>query len=251
MITNTYLIGKHLKFPQYDIEIKKCCMCGNSGVGFKSKNIISSNFMDNDYLNESDEICVYCAVCLGKGLSQNEQIRLFSFIATESKLQFLKREDIWGNIFLPPDEPFVFCVTYSHKKHISFKSSVCQPGNRYQIQTDNSRVDIDIEKINQVSQVIQKWYSICKDTKQEPTWFTKDEIKYGCTNFKRIEEYGINNYIEENKVIEPFRNTSLLELLCYAVNKGVISENDIDKISISNFISEYTENNKPKQLSLF
>jgi len=235
---NTYLIGKHLTLPKPNIEIKKCCMCGNDGLGFRKKDVLSSSFMDNDCLNESSEICIYCAACIGRGQAQNEQIRLFSFIATNEQLIKLKREDIWNNIFSPPSPPFVFGVTYSHKKHISFKAPVCLPANQYQIQTDSGRVDINIGQIEPLTKIMQTWYSICKDTKQEPTWFTKNEILIGCNNFKRIEEYGINHYFQESAVINHFRGTALLELLCYALNKGPISDRKQEKINVKNFISD-------------
>lgn len=233
---NTYLIGKHLNLPKPDIEIKKCCMCGGNDFGFRKKDVLSSSFMDNDCLNKSNEICIYCAACIGRGQPQNEQIRLFSFIASNEQLIKLKREEIWDNIFSPPNSLFVFGVTYSHKKHISFKAPVCFPGNQYQIQTDSERVDINTEQINTLAKIIQKWYSICKDTKQEPTWFTKNEILIGCNNFKKIEGYGIDDYFQEEAVINPFKGTSLLKLLCYALNKGQISERKTQKINVANFI---------------
>ena len=121
----------------------------------------------------------------------------------------------------PADEPFVFGVTYSYKKHISFKASINQPGARpVLIQTENGRVSFLPEKTKTLLQILQNWYTICRDTAQEPTYFTKADIMMGCANYKKIEIYGIDDYLRENAVVAPHRQTALLELLVYALNKG-------------------------------
>lgn len=220
---NTHIIGKHLSLPVTELEITKCCLCGQEGgEGFKKKEILSDGFMDNDCLNEADEMCVYCAACLGRGQAQNEQLRMFSFLATPSGLTRLKRDELWHHIFNPPaNEPFVFAVTYGHKKHISFRAPVNLPGQlSYQVRTENTLIDIDPARISPLAETIHRWYTICNNTSQEPTWFNKSEILYGCTNYKRIEQYGINAYLRENLVISLYRHTALLALLCHALNKG-------------------------------
>ena len=249
-MTNTYLIGKHLKLLKPDIKIERCCLCNTSGFGFKKKNMLPSIFADSAYLNASDEICVYCVACLGKGQQRNEWIRAYSFIATEESLRLLKREHIWKEIFDAPQSPFVFGVTYGHKKHISFKAPVCLSNKQYQIQTDNGRIDIDLNNIHLLTTLIQKWYSIRKDAKQEATWFTKNEILTGSSNFKRIEEYGIDDYFQENAIIKSFRNTALLELLCFALNKGSMSKRQRQNIDTTKFILPKISN-KSEQLFLF
>ena len=221
MISNTYLIGKHLQLPTGAFPIKSCALCGITNVpGFKKREVISSSFMDYDLLGAGEYICQYCAACLGKGQPRSEWMRLTSFIASESQLLRLKREEIWQYIFKPPLPPFVFGVTYSHKKHISFKAPINLSCESYQIQTDEGSVKICPERIRALTEIIQKWYSICRDTKTEPTWFTKSDILYGCSNYKRIEEYGIMPYLEENQEIEPYRHTALLKLLVHILNKG-------------------------------
>lgn len=250
-MTNTFLIAKHLNLPPAELKIAKCCLCGQEGgKGFTKREIVSSGFMDNDCLNESGEMCVYCAACLGKGQAQNEQIRMFNFLATPSRLIKLKREEIWQQIFNPPaDEPFVFAVTYSHKKHISFRAPVNLPGQlSFQVRTENTLVGIEPARISPLAEVIQRWYSICKDTAEAPTWFTKKEIQYGCDNFKRIEQYGIDDYRREDLVISLYRHSALLELLCHALNKGPLSERRVESIDVSGFFKavETPKPHKPK-----
>lgn len=220
-MTNTYLIAKHFKIPDIGQRIETCCLCGSKNyTGFIRKKIISKSFMDWDFVNDFPDICCYCATCLGYNQKSNEAIRTTSFIATEYVLIRLKRENIWEYLISPPNEMFVFCVTYSHKKHLSFKSEINLPNSLlYSVRTDNSKVHIKITDLKKIMPVIQNWYTVCKETKQEPTWFTKKDILFGCNNFKRIEEYGVEKYLHENEIINPFRHTNFLELITYALNK--------------------------------
>lgn len=220
-MTNTYLIAKHLKITDIGHKIEACCLCGSKDyTGFERKKIISNSFMDWDFVNDSTDICYYCATCIGHNQKSNEAIRTTSFIATDSQLIRLKRENIFEYLISPPAEMFVFCVTYSHKKHLSFKAEINLPTSLlYSIRTDNSYIYIKITDLKKIMPIIQNWYTVCKESKQEPTWFTKNDILFGCSNFKRIEEYGVEKYLHENEIINHFRHTNFLELITYALNK--------------------------------
>ncbi len=230
MITNTYLIGKHLVKIEKQDEIEICAMCGASNIpGYPIKDVIKATFMDNELLNNrSKHLCIYCAACIGKDVPMSSWVRAHSFFATKKKLQFLKREDLWNNIFSPPETPFVFGVTYSHKKHISFKTEVNFSKKKFMIKTENESVIVIKKELNSsgVLTAMKNWYTICNDKKIEPTWFTKNDILTGCTNFSKIEKYGRNKYLLENKVIKPYRQTALLKLLAHSLNKGAFKKND-------------------------
>lgn len=233
----TYLIGKHLPRHGTMALTDRCCMCGvepDAAIKANPKDdIIKDSFMDNDYLLEGDQICEYCSACMGHNQERKYWVKQYSFMATERELRRLKREDIWPVLFAPPTEPFVLCVTYNNKKHTSFKSKVNFSNRRYFVQTENYSIWINLDDIGELSRAIQSWYTVCKDTKQEPTWFTKDEIKNGVDNFKKIETYGVNKFTRENKIIEPFRGMGVLELLCFALNKqGAVKTNDSTNLHI-------------------
>ena len=217
----SYLIGKHLiSLENTTNMINTCGICGAKNVpGYKISKIVSSSFMDWDVI-QGDEVCQYCAVCLGKDIPRSKRLCHTSFWANDSQLKRLGREEIWDFLFSPPAPPFVFCATYSYKKHIFFKAPVNYDRNYFTIQTDKGAVDIVPAQISGLCGIIQNWYTVCKDTKTQPTWFTKDDILTGCTNYKKIEAYGAARYLEEDKVLAQYRNTGLLQLLVYAVNKG-------------------------------
>ena len=96
----------------------------------------------------------------------------------------------------------------------------------FKIFTDQEEVEINLDEINKhddkLPEIIQSWYSVIpgkEDTKQQPTWFTKGEILTGGKKLKNIKAYGIEKYWEENLFLEKFRNTALLKLLVFALNK--------------------------------
>jgi CRISPR type IV-associated protein Csf1 len=199
----------------------QCAICRQEvETGFKKKEIIGSSFLDYEFLSDSQWICKYCAACLGYGQTRQGKIRTTSFIATPSRLIRLKREHLWDMIFKGQEEPFVFCVTYAHKKHLSFKAPVNLPEQgRFIVRTDNSNISIVPGEIQKLCRIIQVWYTVVKETQEAPTCFTKKDVLFGCTNHKRIMEYGIIEYLEEDLAIRPYRNTGLLELLVFALNK--------------------------------
>ena len=220
-LINTHIIARHLP----DItgtQTVQCVFCGEQQIsGFPKARIIGPSFMDHDALGAGDGVCIHCAACLGMGQERGKRLMMTSFLATEAVLLRLKREEILAHILGPPAAPFVFGITFSHKKHITFRAPVNMPGQRpYVIRTDNSSVAVYPERLTSLIVAMRAWYEICKETAQEPTWFTKKEIRLGCQNYKRIETYGTARYLSENAVIQPYRGTALLNLLTYALNKS-------------------------------
>jgi len=223
-MNGTQIIGRHLPLPD-GTPIGRCCMCAAVGaVGMSRKDALSDGFMDAAWLGPEPDVCVFCAACLGKGQTRPLWLRCTSFLATEAALLRLKREDIWPHLVSPPqDEPFVFGVSYALKKHIGFKAPVnpAWDGGPFRVQTEALTVEIDpAGREADLLGVIRRWYTVCKDTAQAPTWFTKaDILRGGCENFKRIEEYGVDRYMVERMVLRPWVGTAQLELYVFALNK--------------------------------
>ena len=57
------------------------------------------------------------------------------------------------------------------------------------------------------------------NTKYQPTYFTKNEILYGCKDIIKIEKYGANKYLSENETINRYRHSNLLKLMIFVLNK--------------------------------
>ena len=223
----TELVGRHIdscrEFETFDF---RCAMCGresHEGV----RNAFSDAFNDFNYLQSTgNSLCRYCAAVMGHIRTEKGSafFRCFSFVCTEDKLAILKREDILEHLLSPPDGLFVICITYSNKKHMAFKAKLQCNRERYTVTTDRGDAVISMPDVRKILPVCRAWYSVIPEksnTKQQPTWFTKDDILHGCTNAKRISDYGVKQYMTENMIIEPYRNTDMLKLLAFALNKGI------------------------------
>jgi hypothetical protein len=69
---------------------------------------------------------------------------------------------------------------------------------------------------------MQRWYSIIpekRDTAAAPTWFTKDDIKFGCTNNTKINGYGLERYFTENAFLDQYRTFPIFTFLTDILTK--------------------------------
>lgn len=241
-------IGTHLRGYKNNLTIKihnnLNTICAFSGQkiteGILLKDAIGDNFTDFEYLKFNSEYsCLDFLLCTMSVIPQSEEnkrkneekgihkkvlnsLRNYSFICTENNLTFLKREDVLDTILNIPSIPFVLCVSYSFKKHISFKSQIQYSAKNFTVYTDKGKVNINIEDIKLLLPIIQNWYSILPDkinTSTQPTFFSKEDILNGTNNLKKIEVYGIEKYYNENSIIQKYRNTMFLDLLVHILNK--------------------------------
>lgn len=196
--------------------------------GVPNKKLIKSTFTDHDYLKHSSEYSsVEAAMCIEsvypapKGLNA---LRNYSYLVTENELIVLARNEVLKHILEPPKGLFVLCVTYSNKKHTAFKAKL--NGNRdvFWVVTDVGNVLVDRSKVVKILEVAEKWYTVVEGkegSKAQPTYFTKADILNGCSNMKKIKEYGVDKYFEENSILQEFRDTDYLQLIVHALNKVV------------------------------
>jgi len=102
---------------------------------------------------------------------------------------------------------------------MSFKGRVNCGGRRYYVTTDIDTAEIDLSRMASAIEAMRSWYSVCKDTAVKPTWFTKNDILRGVTNYKKIENYGTEQFLKEDAVLSKWRGNHALEILTYALNK--------------------------------
>lgn len=218
----THLIGRHLEADLPDLEpaTGPCALCGDAEMpGMPLARIVTDTFADIDWLQGGDRFCRHCLACLGQGQPRSAWIKNWSSVATPSALRVLQREDLWGVLTEPPDEPFVLCVSFDHKKHMSFKARVNAPGRAYWVRTDKDLARIDLAALEPAIAVLVAWYSVCRDVATEPTWFTKEDCLRGCGDSRRIAAYGVDRYRAEDRVLAAWRGDHALDVLVYALNK--------------------------------
>ena len=221
-----HLDQNNLKLRIHDVQ-SLCCFTGapiNQGV--LKKELIKPTFTDHSYIRYHSEyasvdaaLCIEAVIKIEKGMNS---LRNYSYLVTENHLRILKRDELIDIILNPPKGNFVFCITYSNKKHTSYKASISSNQEVYTITTDEGDVIVRKYQAVKIYSLIQKWYSIIngkKETSTQPTYFTKQEILQGSHNLKRIKAYGIKKYYKENHEIQKYRDTKLIKLLVHALNK--------------------------------
>lgn len=211
-------------------DINTVCLFTGKPIseGVHRKHLISERFTDTEYLRyPSNYISIDVALCISKVIRSDKGyncLRNYSYLATEKELRILQREEILPILLAPPDPPFCLAVTFSNKKHTSFKTIPAYDRNRYVLTTDKGNVFIDVQKVKSVLNTVGKWYTVIpgkEDNSLQPTYFTKEEILFGSRNFKRIQDYGEDQYVIENGIIEKYRKTLFLTLIVHLLNKKI------------------------------
>lgn len=220
----THLIGRHLPVPAGAMPTDDvCCLCDAppGTPGWRREQVISKDFPDSGFLGPSSWICGCCAACLGYGQTRPEFLKNHSYLATHDALLRLKREEVLDQLLAPHDQPWFLAVTYAHKKHTSYRGRINLPGQeRWQVATESGPVTVTRSLLDRVLPIVQRWYTVCKDTTEQPTWFSKADILTGIPNWKKVEAYGTARYLDETATLEPFRRTAALQLLVHILNKG-------------------------------
>lgn len=227
----TNFIGRLIETDNLPIE-KYNTVCAFSGEkiieGIPLEIAIKKTFNDRAFLRyPSTHMSRNAYVCMArlKAFGRDDfELRKFHFIATEKELRILKREELQAILMKPPEPPFVLSITESNKKHRAFKASFALNQFNYPVTLDGMTCMFDCRKAREALPVMRHWYTILPDkenTKQRPTWFWKDHIRFGCTNQKMIAEYGINKYFSENQILEKFRGEPWFTLLLFTLNKGM------------------------------
>lgn len=233
------LVAKFLDLSTLKDKMKDCkAICAISGepisTGIPKKIICGDTFPVHFIKHESDFVSVEVAICFyeyaiassnAESKRSHNPLRNYSFICTKNEFKLLQRDELLLLILNAPKEPFLFIVTYSHKKHILPLANINYSNKNFIISTDESNVSIELERVYQILPTLQSWYTVIKGkegAKQEPTYFTKEDILSGCSDMRRIKEYGTAKYFQENQLLMPYRNTDFLKLLVHSLNKSYV-----------------------------
>jgi hypothetical protein len=211
MVTVSQFIGKHLKIDDTRSDIAKCAICGfETDRNLSLSGVLSENFNDYQKLrHDSERICVFCKACLCGDSWNGKAIRNFSFIATENELVAIKRSDLARSTFSVSVKPFVFCVTFTGKKHIFFNAIINESLDKYVIATEKGNIAISQDEHLPVYTACQALYD---------AGFSKSEILTG--NYRKWSKIGECDdfWILEDQIML-YRNTFLLKYLTFIMSK--------------------------------
>lgn len=197
-----------------------CCLCGTPGATLNKGPSIKNGFTNLDYLKVpgSPAICSACAYVFTE-----KRLRTSSWLVNAEKMVWLKREDIWDVLFgATLDPPFAIYVTTSWKKHGSFKTRVNHDWSRFYVQFEETGVVFDREKWVKPAQLMDLLYSIPlseENKKQSRSFFTKEMIRTGAYDQRRIKAFGIEELLQIEAILDPIRIHPAFGLLVYALNQ--------------------------------
>lgn len=246
MKTAIDLLGIHLSkykdnlnIPIYNLTHSVECAFTLQNVtqAYKIGDVLSAVFSEWEYVRgKSGYVSVPTALAIREILpSSNKEglfnaLRSYSYFATEKEFKILKREDLLDTLLNLPNEPFVFAVTFSSKKHTSYKAKLCQNNECFEIATDIAPiVAINMDNVRSILPIMQQWYTVIdgkESSEQAPTWFTKDDILNGCKDLKRINAYGLELYMQQDEILQPYRETHFLKVLTFMLNKSTNKQID-------------------------
>lgn len=223
----------NLNIPIFDFPhgVECAITLRNVTQACRIKDVLSAVFSEWEYVRrKSGYVSIQTALAIREILpSENKEesfnsLRSYSYFATEKEFKIIKREDLLGTLLNLPNEPFIFAVTFNNKKHTSYKLSICTNNQSFTIATDITPVvAINMADVHSILPIMQKWYTILagkEQSEQAPTWFTKEDILGGCKDLKRINAYGLERYMQEDQLLQPYRNTHFFEVLTRMLNKS-------------------------------
>lgn len=210
-ITNEFIDGK-----------PACKLCGFFSGVVAEKEMFSGNFTNWDLCrnSQSNYVCEYCANIL-----KDQIYRRSSWIATPNKFVELAREKIHEQIFDPNKQtPFCFYVTTSFKKLGQLKVKLNYNPSKFFVLFEETQVLVDLDAVKNLWDTMRLFYSIAieEETKTQPkSFFTKEEMRTGNYDFKRIKTFGMSDFFQHEKEIARFRNNqpSVLEFLLHILNQ--------------------------------
>lgn len=189
----------------------RCAICGTLDDCVAIKDALSAKFNDYQHLRfGSAYICVTCHACMrGDGVN-GKALRNYSFIATVDELMILDKRGIVDSIAIPPDKEFIFCVSFTRKKHIFLHARI-NPGGceDVYIATDKRDIFINRKEFCELFDACDKLYQ---------AGFNKSEIETGIyKKFSVIEKLPEFHLLESE--VKQHRGNFLLHFVCHVLTK--------------------------------
>ncbi len=196
--------------PEFEnVPDDKCWLCGGATnkIGIIKKKRISNMFSDVDYARmwTSKSLCMGCG-----GLLSNAAIRFYSILATEQELIHPTRKE-WRKILLyPPTGQWAGCLSVSGQKHLFYRTEINFSNDKCIVVLEDFRIHYRPRELLKLLEIIESLL----DT------FSKNEIKTGRYNQKRIRLYGIEKWICAEEQILKVRGMGFFELALFVATKN-------------------------------
>lgn len=233
----THLIYQSLGKPHVETEpcTGICAFCGTDiQEGVLLKNSVSDTFTNFDQMTDcnASHVCKCCYACL-----KDTRMRRMNFIAigdsdeSNAHIIFFKRDEIETWLFNPPPAPFVFAVTESMKKHMSFRAKVNYSQKLFYVQKEDTQILFSPNKYKDVFEAMKRLYRS----------FSKTAIASGEYQQNFIKKYGLQEFVQDEAIIKNERGSMQFELLLFSMN---MSEENLKKFKERKANKEQKEREK-------
>ncbi|MDD3089006.1 MAG: hypothetical protein PHT95_03585 [Candidatus Omnitrophica bacterium] len=163
------------------------------------KEVFGRSFNNRDIFRfDSHYLCPACAHAFER------QYRSTSFFASRDAYLPFKNDVMWRALLNPPVPPFIICITESYKKHNLIRAAINYNPERYVIRFEEKSVVFERIKAIAMMRCAAKLYF---------NGFSRVEIQNGCHNYKKIMEFGIEEYQACDKQLQEWRGDDLLEVI--------------------------------------
>lgn len=213
-MNQTHLIYQALGKPHVETEPCNgiCAFCGNEiQEGVKLENTVSDAFTNYEVLTDrtATHVCAACNACV-----REPKLRRMNFIAigdsdeSDAHIIYFKRDEIERYMFQPLPTPFIFAVTESYKKHMSFRARVNYSNKLYYVQKEDTQILFSPNKYKGIFEAMCRLYRN----------FSKTAIGSGDYQQNFIKKYGLREFMQDEAIIKNERGSMQFELLLFAMN---------------------------------
>lgn len=186
----------------------RCHICGlPTSEGKPVEEVIKHGFTAIDVLRATGSAIV-CPACVYT--KEQSAIRTQHYVVTSHTWRHLKREELAGVILHPPDPPFAIVIQQSHKKHTWLQARVNGNREQFWVSLEETPILLVPDKFRAIFIAVESLYH---------NGFSKDEIRSGTYQHKRIERIGLDRWMTLEAVLRSHRGALLMELALIVVNK--------------------------------
>jgi CRISPR type IV-associated protein Csf1 len=131
-----------------------CFFCGGTcGEDVAAKDFVKSSFTGLDTVTLSPWVCRGCVASQGENdqvilpdgeIREGQKIRGYSWVITaaaRTACTKAHRDWIMQQCLIPPDAPFVICLTDSGQKHLLYRAVVCYSRDMITVTLEGERID--------------------------------------------------------------------------------------------------------------
>ena len=210
--TTTELIARHqgLRALKYAEEHGTCTFCNTEEYGKPGEEVINSKyFTDYDLADDTGHVCAPCTMCMSEG----KKFKNGNWLATPNEyIQFSTGDikTVLRDVFVGEYEtPFALHVAEEpiRSEHAYLWTPVCHSNNPVTLDYSRRTVTVGSDDFETLIEAVEELRS---------HGFRLEDLRHDAGRIRDIKSIGRDRYNELRDDIEPYRQTTLFELVLKA-----------------------------------